>query len=102
MISQIRHKIRIKRLKEVYYIRGSLTKRVNKRQKKIKRKAKENTAKTARNQTPTMNLKTALLQIKSYVINGKKRQAKNLFYIRNLTKRSQAAKIRKKILAVTS
>ena len=51
---------------------GNLTKRANKRQKKIKRKAKESTAKTAKNQTPVINLKTVLSQIKSYIINGKK------------------------------
>ena len=34
-------------------------------------------------------------------MNGKKRQARNLFYIRNLVKRSQVVKVGKKNLIVT-
>jgi len=40
---------------------GSLIKRANKRQRRIGRKAKESTIRTVKNQTPTINLKTALL-----------------------------------------
>jgi hypothetical protein len=50
---------------------------------------------------PTINLKTALLQIRSYITNRKKRQVRSLFYIKNLAKRSQAARVGKKNLVVT-
>ena len=72
-ISQIRHKTRIRRLKVVYYIGGSPTKKTNKRQRRIGRRAKKSIIKTIRNQTPTINLKTALLQIRTYATNKKKR-----------------------------
>ena len=96
----MRYEIRIRRLKVVYYIGGSLTKRANKRQKRIGRRVRENTIRIARNQMLVINLKTALLQIRSYIANGKKRQVKNLFYIRSLIRRSQAAKAGRKNLAV--
>ena len=85
----------------MYYIRGNLIRRANKRQRRIGRRARESTIRTVRNYTPIMNPKTALLQIRSYIINGKKRQARSLFYIRNLIRRSQAARARRKNLAVT-
>jgi hypothetical protein len=44
----MRHKTRIKRLREVYYIRGSLIRRTNKRQKRIERRVKESTIKTTK------------------------------------------------------
>ena len=72
-ILQIRHEIRIRRLKVVYYIGGSPIKKANKRQRRIRRKTRESTIRTIRNQTPTINLKTALSQIKSYIANRKKR-----------------------------
>ena len=50
---------------------------------------------------PVMNLKTALLQIRSYIVNRKKKQARSSLYIRNLIKRSQVIKAGKKNLAVT-
>ena len=97
----MRHKTRIRRLKVVYYIGGSPIKKTNKRQRRIGRRARENTTKTIKNQTPVINLKTALSQIKSYIANKKKRQVKNLFYIKSLARRSQAARIGRKNLAVT-
>ena len=45
----MRHKIRIRRLKVVYYIGGSPIKRANKRQRRIRRKARESTIRTVRN-----------------------------------------------------
>ena len=72
-ILQIRHETRIKRLKVVYYIGGSLIKRANKRQRRRVRRVRESTVRTIRNQTPAINLKTALLQIKSYAVNKKRR-----------------------------
>jgi len=44
----MRYKTRIKRLKEVYYIGGSLIKKANKRQKKIRRKVRESYARIAK------------------------------------------------------
>ena len=97
----MRHETRIRRLKVIYYIGGSPTKRANKRQRRIGRRVRENIIRTIRNQTPVINLKTALLQIRSYIVNGKKRQAKSLFYIRSLAKKSQVVKAKRKNLAVT-
>jgi len=56
----------------VYYIGGSLIRRANKRQRRIRRRARESTARTIRSQTPVTNLKTALLLIRSYITNRKK------------------------------
>ena len=82
----------------MYYIEGSPTKRANKRQRRIKRKARESTARIVRNQTPVTNLKTALSQIKSFDINGKKKQARSSFYIRNLTRNQAKAKRRSPVV----
>ena len=85
----------------VYYIRESPIRKANKRQRRIGRRVRENTIRIARNQMLVINLKTALLQIRSYIANGKKRQVRNLFYIRSLVRRSQAAKAGRNNLAVT-
>jgi len=85
----------------VYYIGGSPIRRVNKRQRRIGRRARESTVRTIRNHMPVMNPKTALSRIKSYIVNGKKRQVISLFYIRNLIRRSQAVRAGRKNLAVT-
>jgi hypothetical protein len=45
----MRHKTRIRRLKVVYYIGGSPTKKINKRQKRIGRRVRENIIKTIKN-----------------------------------------------------
>jgi hypothetical protein len=49
---------------------------------------------------PIINLRTALSQIRSYIVNRKRRQAKSLFYIKSLARKSQA-RARRKNLAVT-
>ncbi len=85
----------------MYYTEGSPIKRANKRQRRIGRRARESTIRTIRNQTLITNLKTALLQIRSYVTNGKKRQARSSSYIRNLARRSRAARAGRKNLVVT-
>ena len=45
----MRHETRIRRLKVVYYIGGSPTKKANKRQRRIERRARENITRTIRN-----------------------------------------------------
>ena len=78
---------------------GSPTRRANERQRRIGRRARESYVRTARTQIPITNLRTALSQIRSFNVNGKRRQVKSLFHIRNLA-RSQV-RAEKRSLAMT-
>ena len=82
----------------MYYIGGSPTRKTNKRQRRIGRRARESYVRTARTQMPITNLRTALSQIRSFDANGKRRQARSLFHIRNLASQVRAGR---RSLAIT-
>jgi hypothetical protein len=84
----------------VRYIGGSLIRRANKRQRKTVRRARESTTRTARNRTPVTNLKTTLSRIRSFNVNGKRRQVRSLFYIRNLEKGQARAERRSLVVTL--
>ena len=101
---QIRHKTRIRRLKErVYIIITSLIRaRESQRAKTVvrtRRRTRESYTRTTRTLMPITNQRTALLQTRSFNANRRRKLARNSSYFRSTT--SQIRKLRRVQIIIT-